>query len=150
MELRLTLPPPILGGNHERGEHGVMRWSKRLGRMVPGVKKYVRTEAAEYRRRVATIAFVEMRAQRWTPPDAAKMDVIYFNIRLDRDNLHKAVGDAVAKSGVLDCSDYWILDGRIAHFWDDGPARVEVTIAPANRKAYDFRGRKPAVGAASA
>lgn len=148
MELRLTLPAPPLSGNHERGHQGVMRWSGKRGRMVPGVKTFVRRPAVEYRERVKSLVFVEMKLRGWTAPDAAKMDVTYFNIQMDRENLHKAVGDAIAKSGALNCTDYWILDGRIAHYWDDGPARVEVAISPLSRKAHDLR-RRPSRTAAT-
>ena len=138
MRIHAVIPGNPVTGNHARKTAGFRKvWSpkKRRYAQVPNV--YVTEEALDYRSRVGVIVKAAMARVDMQMPEYCRLDIAYYNIRQDRDNVVKELADGL--QGIAFPADSRVLDGWIQKRWDDGEPRVEIWLEEINRKEYDAR-----------
>ena len=121
----------VLEGNPPSGNR-----SARIG----GSRPYTPAEVREYRDRIASVAWAEIRRQKFERPEYASVAVTVYNARLDADN---AVADVLdGMNGIVYENDGRILDLEIYKRRDGAGPRVAVRVAAADHISAGYGPRK--------
>jgi Holliday junction resolvase RusA-like endonuclease len=123
----------VLDGNPPSGNR-----SARIG----GARPYTPAEVRDYRERIGSVAFAEMRRQKFERPEYASVAITIYNTRLDADN---AVADVLdGMNGIVYENDGRILDLEIYKRRDKAGPRVAVRVAASDHIGAGYGSRKKA------
>jgi Holliday junction resolvase RusA-like endonuclease len=137
--LHFIVPGKPVSGNHEKIPNPKFFKAEKDER--DGIRAFIPTRRSrDVDEKVRILANLAARQQGWKIPEYVRVDVLIWNVRMDRDNVCKALMDPL--QGIAFVTDARILDGWTKRAWDSKGARVEVWVRPVDRKDYDLRKKR--------
>ena len=121
--LEITIEGKAISGNHRTAQNDDGEYFT-----IPDARHY-----AERLRRLAKAAAV---LAGWKIPDYVHVDVVVYNIRMDRDNVGKTIYDPL--QGIVYHNDSRILDGGIARKKDRSGPRITFSIKEIDGADYGY------------